>query len=490
MALDEPEAPHSSPVLQRPGPSQSVLGYKRQISGPYAHKMENTKSARTMSAQNAPALYLTPMYDLSIRRRRADSQKPLGEAESAVPVANRTTPTELESSTAGVEARSHTRSITPPASSSSFSQPPIELLEQRPGDEVSPSPRLELEDTTLPLHDPQAQIGHTRIAIAAFEAQVQPHSSPDIEMGLETTPVVVKDKGKKSAAGISGPTGITDHSSTPPMPSEGHAPGFAQRPVSETRPQDIHNANPANEFSSDLLMLLIQKLDRQADRQAQLSETMIGEMQSLKNEIAHLRTTGPTTPAKTGPCPLPVTSPRSVWERKMHNPTLLAIIEGDDADMQGEQHDTTDEELDEDKHERRLKSRIRCTLESLLNVTDWSQIATLYPTLTESEVTQYLAGTGEVICTEDRYYIDFKRGWRKFALNKEVREVFIDHYLKRNTGGAFSSNPTPPHLLTREHIGELLDDHMDYCQLRWRRSLEPPSAESLTKRAKEAACTS
>lgn len=123
----------------------------------------------------------------------------------------------------------------------------------------------------------------------------------------------------------------------------------------------------------------------------------------------------------------------------------------------------------------------------MLNVTDWTAVGEQYPTLSEDEVAKYLAQDPSILCTVSNFRIDFHRPWKKFSFNKDARRVFIDKYFARVQGGAFSTKPTPPHLLTPEVIGEILDKHMNYCRERWRNSLKPVDEEVKTKRARRAA---
>ncbi len=120
-------------------------------------------------------------------------------------------------------------------------------------------------------------------------------------------------------------------------------------------------------------------------------------------------------------------------------------------------------------------------LEAMLNVKDWADSSSLYPTLTEEEVDAYKRRDGSFVLSASEYRIDFKRPWKKFSLNKEAREIFIDKYLARIAAGAFFKNPTPPHLLTHDNIGEMLDKHMPYCRKRWRQSAVPLTPDQVKK---------
>lgn len=115
----------------------------------------------------------------------------------------------------------------------------------------------------------------------------------------------------------------------------------------------------------------------------------------------------------------------------------------------------------------------------MLHIVDWSEVAQQYPALTEDQITSYIARDPEIVPTADKFRIDFSpgHGWKTFALNKEARIIFIDKYFARVNGGAFFKKPTPPHLLTRDTVGDALDEHMRYCRSRWAKSLHPISPE-------------
>lgn len=236
-------------------------------------------------------------------------------------------------------------------------------------------------------------------------------------------------------------------------------------------------------------------------------------------EIAQLRVfmEGKSSSSQTQSEQPPQNAPaNTVQTRKLNNPTVrerkrekrikvkATRLRGSRA-TEADDEDSEDEELDEDHHLRRLKvrlystiassslpifmvqSRIRHTLEDMLQIKDWSIAAVMFPPLTEQQIEAYNRRDGSFVCDPKDFRIDFKHSWKKFPFNKEARAIFIDKYLAHVAGGAFFNNPTPSHLLTRESIGELLDNHMDYCRLRWRHSFTPLSAERLMEIARRAA---
>lgn len=133
---------------------------------------------------------------------------------------------------------------------------------------------------------------------------------------------------------------------------------------------------------------------------------------------------------------------------------------------------------------------MRHLLEQMLHIDDWATAAAQFPPLTDEQIAAYNKRDGSFILDARNYRIDFKASWKKFAFNKEARSIFIDHYLARVAGGAYFQNPTPPHLLTRENLGAVLDHHMDYCRKRWRLSDNPLDPKKALEIARKAAQTS
>ena len=130
---------------------------------------------------------------------------------------------------------------------------------------------------------------------------------------------------------------------------------------------------------------------------------------------------------------------------------------------------------------------MRHLLEQMLHIEDWTAVAAQYPPLTEEQIASHMRRDGSFVLDARNYRIDFKASWKKSAFNKEARSIFIDHYLARVAGGAYFQNPTPPHLLTRENLGAVLDNHMDYCRKRWRLSDKPLTPEKALAIARRAA---
>ncbi|KAL7280905.1 hypothetical protein ACG7TL_005849 [Trametes sanguinea] len=263
------------------------------------------------------------------------------------------------------------------------------------------------------------------------------------------------------------------------------------RPLVEERPMQAETLA----FGADMMMLLLKRLDAQEEAmrgQMELQQQIIDELKSLRTDVAprtDTRQAPETATSSDDTAHAKSLSPRA--ERKQRKVVRkVARLQGkwadggEDADE--EENDMGEGDDSEDDHLRRLKARVRHTLETMLGISDWSEAVSLYPPLTEDEITRYLARDPEIVCTATNFRIDFKQPWKKFAFNKEARAVFIDRFFARISGGAFSSKPTPQHLLTHEIIGEILDKHMNYCRQRWRRSEKPPTSADLEKRAKRA----
>ena len=111
----------------------------------------------------------------------------------------------------------------------------------------------------------------------------------------------------------------------------------------------------------------------------------------------------------------------------------------------------------------------------MLGIDDWKNSAVLFPSLTAEQIKKF--DEGKLKCTAQNFFVDFDHSWTKFKANRVARHVFLDHYFARVAGGAYLKNPTPKHLLTREVVGRVLDNHMPYCRRRWRESNHPISEE-------------
>lgn len=115
-------------------------------------------------------------------------------------------------------------------------------------------------------------------------------------------------------------------------------------------------------------------------------------------------------------------------------------------------------------------------------------VAHQYPTLTAQEQEDYKQRKDYIVPTvSNKFRPDFHLPWKRHPFNKENRHVFIEKFLARVEGGAYFKNPTPKEMLTHDCIGFVLDNHMKYCRLRWRRSLSPLTPETLAQLAKGAA---
>ncbi|CDO77466.1 hypothetical protein BN946_scf184881.g10 [Trametes cinnabarina] len=389
---------------------------------------------------------------------------------------------------------------------------------------LQPQPTIVAQPGTVSVQDQGAAAVHPpswgALPVAASPEQmsppspVLPYDNIDIEIDAALQEVSSSTEGKGKARDLQMPTAMpvdavpSPHDydipeCTPPVP----------RPFAEEHPQYPGKSRSPEQGSVnvDMMLLFLQKLDSHAEvmqKQAQFAHSLMNELQGLRTEFTDFKEFQTSLRSEdAGPGPRRRSPPLSAREKKLTNPSLrvrrrakktrekaarqagttVAALPNNDGDADDEDTMDVDEGLDDDAHMRRLKARVRNLLESMLDIPDWSKAESLYPTLTQEEVTQYLERTGEFVCTEDNFYVDFERSWKKFALNKEARQVFIDKYLKSVAGGAYLSNPTPPHLLTPETIGEVLDNHMTYCRQRWRRSVKPLDGDVAEQRAKRSA---
>ena len=122
----------------------------------------------------------------------------------------------------------------------------------------------------------------------------------------------------------------------------------------------------------------------------------------------------------------------------------------------------------------------------MLQVVDWKNMHLQFPALSEDDITAYIARDPKFVPTISNFIVDFSpgHGWKRFALNKEAREVFIDRYLARARGGANFKNPSPSALLTRYQIGRLVDRHMKHLRDKWRKALKPVEPEKAAEIAR------
>ena len=105
----------------------------------------------------------------------------------------------------------------------------------------------------------------------------------------------------------------------------------------------------------------------------------------------------------------------------------------------------------------------------MLGIADLDMIAVKCPPLTEEEAELYLAGDSSVRCTAERFRIDFVRQWKRFAFNKEAREIFIDNFLGVSAGeGLTREGGIPEALLNRETVGRVLDTYIDRCRRKFK----------------------
>lgn len=116
---------------------------------------------------------------------------------------------------------------------------------------------------------------------------------------------------------------------------------------------------------------------------------------------------------------------------------------------------------------------MRNHINSLLQIVDTSLLPVSFPSLTEDEVDEYLAGTLQ--CTVDNFRVDFVRKWKVFGFNKVARMVAIASFLRKVEGGSFLTNPSPEHLLTQDSIGKVIDVYMKRLRQLYRDAVNPPT---------------
>ena len=97
----------------------------------------------------------------------------------------------------------------------------------------------------------------------------------------------------------------------------------------------------------------------------------------------------------------------------------------------------------------------------MLGVPSLDLLATRCRPLTDAEIEGYLADDGSVECSPHSFHIDFQREWKRFAFNKEAREVFIENFLDVMMGSGMTEDQTiPAHLLHRDIVGQILDSYV------------------------------
>ncbi len=97
----------------------------------------------------------------------------------------------------------------------------------------------------------------------------------------------------------------------------------------------------------------------------------------------------------------------------------------------------------------------------MLGVTSLDLLAARCRPFTEAEVNGFLADDGSVECSPHSFRIDFQREWKRFCINKEAREVFIENFLDVMMGSGMTEDQViPEHLLHRDIVGQTLDAYV------------------------------
>lgn len=129
-------------------------------------------------------------------------------------------------------------------------------------------------------------------------------------------------------------------------------------------------------------------------------------------------------------------------------------------------------------------------MQGLLKINDTSELLIRYPSLTPKQEKEYLAGEGDIKCTPESFYVDFKRGWKSFALNKLARHVIIKTFQRKAESNTFISNPPPPEFLTEEALAPFVDAYMKTMRQAYSKQVNPPTKEKQEEMKRRAAQTS
>lgn len=123
------------------------------------------------------------------------------------------------------------------------------------------------------------------------------------------------------------------------------------------------------------------------------------------------------------------------------------------------------------------KKCVREHLDLLFDVRSKKELVEKNPPISEEEMNSYLDDEGLLVCTVQRFRVDFERPWKTNVFNKEAKKVFIDSFLDAYLGGAYRETLLPPVLRERKIVGQVLDNHMEYRRKVYHRHLSPLSKE-------------
>ncbi|KAI0351493.1 hypothetical protein OH77DRAFT_1461862 [Trametes cingulata] len=208
--------------------------------------------------------------------------------------------------------------------------------------------------------------------------------------------------------------------------------------------------------------------------QEEMKTSMMEEMKKMRSEFTGGASVSPA--AATGASPLKQAESRPTpqgAQRKISK--RIAQIAGNSVAL-------TPEEVAK-QQKIALTNMVHQHLDTLLGVKDWGTVAKTIKPLTDDEVDSYVQGGDNGLrCTPQNFRIDFLRPWKRFSYNKEARAVFLNNFMDTLEGMAHN---IPHHMITKEHVGQILDVYMDSCRRKYRKSLERLEAEEGMKTAKD-----
>ncbi|OJT15389.1 hypothetical protein TRAPUB_8056 [Trametes pubescens] len=125
-----------------------------------------------------------------------------------------------------------------------------------------------------------------------------------------------------------------------------------------------------------------------------------------------------------------------------------------------------------------LKAAVRKHLRTMLNFATWEELVLRYPPLTEEEIAGYRMDDDSVVCTAVEFRVDFVHDWKRLPFNREARAVFIQNMAACIQGGTYNFTAHAIPLISEEHIGSVLDSHMEYCRRKYREIYRPPRVDN------------
>lgn len=103
------------------------------------------------------------------------------------------------------------------------------------------------------------------------------------------------------------------------------------------------------------------------------------------------------------------------------------------------------------------------------------------PPISDDEMKGFESGEGTLICTPTQFRIDFVRSWKKNALNKSARAIFIKDFLTAYGEGVYSSTHIPDGMVTEDSVGEVLDCHMIHRRSCYKELLQARTQEEINQ---------